>query len=115
MTPARKRWQMLLLVRDMAAAQSSFNTRIIGLRDEKRELLRRLNASRARLAVINKVLGITGAWRHGMQLHQENLVCWQNCRRLQRIREACCRCSSRLTLICMAVLWCCMHMPFMHE
>jgi tRNA U34 5-carboxymethylaminomethyl modifying enzyme MnmG/GidA len=60
LTPARKRSQMLLLVRDMAAAQSSCNARVLALRDEKRSLLVRLNTARQRLSVINSMLGITG-------------------------------------------------------
>lgn len=60
LTPSRKRSQMLLLVRDMTSAQSSFNARVLALRDEKRGLLARLNAARQRLSVINNLLGITG-------------------------------------------------------
>ncbi|KAF6255839.1 hypothetical protein COO60DRAFT_167145 [Scenedesmus sp. NREL 46B-D3] len=59
LTPARKRSQMLLLERDMASAQSSFNARVLELRCEKRCLLARLNAARQRLAAINNLLGIT--------------------------------------------------------
>ncbi|WIA29897.1 hypothetical protein OEZ86_012366 [Tetradesmus obliquus] len=59
LTPSRKRSQMLLLVRDMTSAQSSFNARVLALRDEKRGLLARLNAARQRLSVINNLLGIT--------------------------------------------------------
>jgi transposase-like protein len=60
LTPARKRSQMLLLVRDIAAAQASFNARVLALRGDKRSLLVWLNASRQRLSAINKLLGITG-------------------------------------------------------
>jgi tRNA U34 5-carboxymethylaminomethyl modifying enzyme MnmG/GidA len=63
LTPARKRSQMLLLVRDMVAAQSSFNARVLALRDEKRSLLARLSTARQRLSVINSMLGITGEMR----------------------------------------------------
>jgi tRNA U34 5-carboxymethylaminomethyl modifying enzyme MnmG/GidA len=60
LTPARKRSQMLLLVRDMVAAKSSFNARVLALRDEKRSLLARLSTARLRLSVVNSMLGITG-------------------------------------------------------
>jgi hypothetical protein len=64
LTPARKRSQMLLLVRDMVAAQSSFNARVLALRDAKRSLSTRLSTARQRLSVINSMLGITGEVTH---------------------------------------------------
>lgn len=61
MTPAKARGRMLLLVRDMAAATSGFNGRVLGLREQKRALVAGINAMRARLTAINQQLGVPGA------------------------------------------------------
>jgi hypothetical protein len=74
LTPSRKRSQMLLLVRDMASAQSSFNARVLALRDEKCSLLARLNAARQRLSAVNKLLGITGQWAPGRFTGMQRLM-----------------------------------------
>ncbi|KAF8073262.1 ABCG35 [Scenedesmus sp. PABB004] len=57
MTPARKRREMLLLVRDVAAAQAGFNAQVLRLREAKRSLLPRLNALQGRLMAVSEALG----------------------------------------------------------
>jgi hypothetical protein len=68
MTPALKRHHMLLLMRNMSATRSRFNSRLSTLRDQKRCLLVKLNGMRSQITDINFKLGINGAERmmHGL-------------------------------------------------
>lgn len=59
-TPAKKRRQMQLLMRQMREARNSHNAQVLTLRQHKRVLVGRLNSMRTRLAVLGEQLGITG-------------------------------------------------------
>eukprot|EP00879_Flechtneria_rotunda_P013188 GHRR01013773.1.p1 GENE.GHRR01013773.1~~GHRR01013773.1.p1 ORF type:complete len:651 (+),score=294.03 GHRR01013773.1:456-2408(+) len=71
MTPSKKRRQMLLLMRDMAAAQTSYNKRVLGLRDSKRSLVAQHNKAAERLALLNQLLGIHEAMPRLAMLPEE--------------------------------------------
>jgi hypothetical protein len=58
-TPAKKRRQMLQLVRQLSAARSSHNEQVVALRQRKRDMVAQLNSMQARLAVVNGQLGVT--------------------------------------------------------
>jgi uncharacterized coiled-coil DUF342 family protein len=59
-TPAKKRHQMLQLMRQLSAARSNHNEQVVALRQRKRDLVTQLNSMQARLAVVNGQLGVTG-------------------------------------------------------
>lgn len=98
MTPAKARGRMLLLVRDMAATTSSFNAHVLGLREQKRALVARLNAMRARLTAVNQQLGVPGGPAALWSCHASNTAsaacttvtvrCCCVCRRAAAARHA---------------------------
>jgi uncharacterized coiled-coil DUF342 family protein len=51
---------MLQLMRQLSEARTTHNAQVLTLRQRKRELVARLNSLSARLAEVNKLLGITG-------------------------------------------------------
>lgn len=58
--PAKKRRQMLLLMRQLTEASSCHNSQVLALRQRKRDLVMQLNAMRTRLAEVDKLLGGRG-------------------------------------------------------
>lgn len=66
--PAKKRRQMLLLMRQLTKARSCHNSQVLAMRQRKRDLVMQLNAMRARLAEADKLLGATG-------VHCQTAVC----------------------------------------
>jgi hypothetical protein len=62
---------MLLLMRQLTEARSSHNSKVLAMRQRKRDLVVQLNTKRTRLAELDKLLGGTGmhvraAVCHGM-------------------------------------------------